>query len=71
MARFQHRFVVVTETKHIVKDTSFSYRSYADKRDAMGALDAVEKKRSMFKRAYIVDQQNPGSVLLPSAKGGK
>jgi hypothetical protein len=60
--RFAHRFVVVTETAHIVRKTSFSYRSYPSRRDAYAAADRIEARG---KRAYVVDQENPGHVILP------
>lgn len=71
MARFAHRFVVVTETQHVVKKNSFGFRSCADRRDALALRDAINGKRSVWKRAYIVDQQNPGNCILPEAKGGR
>ena len=63
--RFSHRFVTVTETAHVVKKTSFSYRSFADRRDAMSAADAVNAKGGHFRRAYVVDTQNRPDVVLP------
>ena len=68
MARFAGRFVVVTETQHVVKKNSFTYRSYPSRRLALEALDARDKanaKAALFKRSYIVDQERDAHVVLP------
>jgi hypothetical protein len=63
--RFKHRWICVTETQHVVKKTTFSYRSYARYGDASSAIDAVNKQKSVFKRAYLVDRDNSANVILP------
>ena len=63
--RFQHRFVVVTETQHVVKPARFSYRSYAVRADASHAAGKVSRSNIPFRWSYVVDQQNPGNVILP------
>jgi hypothetical protein len=63
--RFAHRWICVTETTYVVKPNSFSYRSYAHYGDASAAVDAINGRRSLFKRAYLVDRDNDPDVLLP------
>ncbi len=62
--RFKHRFVVVTETRHVAKATSFSYRSAPTRADAGAVADRVNAKGGMFRRAYVADQNKPGAVIL-------
>jgi hypothetical protein len=63
--RFKNRWICVTETQHVVKKTTFSYRSYARYGDASSAVDKVNKHKSVFTRAYVVDRDNSPNVLLP------
>jgi hypothetical protein len=55
----------VVERSYVAKPNSFKYRSYARYGDASSAIDAVNKQKSVFKRAYLVDRDSSLNVILP------
>lgn len=63
--RFKHRYVVVTEMRRVVLPSTFSYRSYAHRWEANEKAGKALRKHAPMGWAYVVDQQNPGSVILP------
>jgi hypothetical protein len=62
--RFSNRWIVVIERQYVVKSPTFTYRSYASKRDAIHAMNMIERKNDN-RRAGLVDRDNPGNVILP------
>lgn len=65
--RFKGRYVLVTETKHVVSKTTFKYLSFRTRRLAAEALDRKNKVLAddLFQRAYIVDTVLQPDVILP------
>jgi hypothetical protein len=56
------RYIVVIETQHVVKKSTFHKRYFDSKRQAISALNRAEQrqKNDMWKRVYMVD-----TVLQP------
>lgn len=63
--RFAHRWIVVTETQHVVLKPTFRYRSFARKSDALALID--RPVQVPFVRRYLVDRDNSPHVILPQA----
>jgi hypothetical protein len=65
--RFKNRWIVVIEQQYVVKEPTFTYRSFACRSDAISLMNAIERKNPPggWRHCGLVDRDNPGSVILP------
>jgi hypothetical protein len=62
--RFTNRWIVVIERHYVVKEPTFTYRSFARRIDAISLMNAIERKQD-WRRVGLVDRDNPGHSVLP------